>query len=65
MATAEAGRARLSLRRGRRRQNGEMRARLSAGGRWSVEAALRHVVACGVRALATRGHGDLHAACRV
>ena len=40
----------------------EMRALGIAGERWSVEAALRRVVACAVRATATRGHRDLHAA---
>ena len=35
---------------------------LSAGERWSVEAALRRVVAYAVRATATRGHRDLHVA---
>ena len=40
----------------------EMRALGVAGERWSVEAALRRVVACAVRATATRGHRDLHAA---
>jgi len=40
----------------------EMRALAVAGERWSVEAALRRVVACAVRATATRGHRDLHAA---
>jgi len=40
----------------------EMRALGVVGERWSVEAALRRVVACAVRATATRGHRDLHAA---
>ena len=40
----------------------EMRALGVAGERWSVEAALRRVVACAVRATATRSHRDLHAA---
>jgi len=35
---------------------------LSAGGCWRDNAALRRVVAGAVRALATRSHGDLHAA---
>jgi len=34
-----------------------------AGARWREEGAPRRGVACAVRALATRGHGDLHAAC--
>ena len=55
MATAEARRARLSLRRGRRRQNEEMRARLSAGGRWGVEGALWPGFAARGRAPAMRG----------
>ena len=40
----------------------EMRALGIAGERWSVEAALWRVVACVVRATATRGHRGLHAA---
>ena len=40
----------------------EMRALGIADERWSVEAALRRVMACTVRAMATRGHRDLHAA---
>ena len=40
----------------------EMRALGVAGERWSVEAALRRVVACAVRATVTRGHRDLHTA---
>ena len=40
----------------------EMRELGVAGERWSVEAALRRVVACAVRATATRGHRDLQAA---
>ena len=40
----------------------EMRVLVVAGERWSVEAALRRVVACAVRATATRGHRNLHAA---
>jgi len=40
----------------------ELRARTGAGGCWRDNAALRRVVASAVRALATRGHGDLHAA---
>jgi len=43
----------------RQRENG---VQLSAGGRWRDEGALGRVVACAVRALATRGHGNLHAA---
>ena len=40
----------------------EMRALGVVGERWSVEAALRRVVACAVRATVTRGHRDLHEA---
>jgi len=40
----------------------EMRVLGIASERWSVEAALRRVVAYAVRATATRGHRDLHAA---
>ena len=43
----------------------EMRVLGVAGEHWSVEAALRRIVACmvpAVRATATRGHRDLHAA---
>jgi len=43
-------------------EKNEMRALGVAGERWSVEAVLRRVVACAVRATATRGHRDLHAA---
>ena len=39
----------------------EMRALGVAGERWSVEAALRRIVACTVRATAMRGYCDLHA----
>ena len=42
----------------RQRENG---VRLSAGGCWRDNAALRRVVAGAVRVLATRGHGDLYA----
>ena len=49
---------------GRRRRSGKvkLRAWTGAGGCWRDNAALRRVVADAVRALATRGHGDLHAA---
>ena len=40
----------------------EMRALGIAGKRWSVEAVLRRVVSCAVRATVTHGHRDLHAA---
>ena len=40
----------------------EMRALGVAGERWSVEATLRRIVACAVRATATRGRRGLHAA---
>ena len=40
----------------------KMRALGVAGECWSVEATLRRVVACAVRATVTRGHRDLHAA---
>ena len=40
----------------------KLRARTGAGGCWRDNAALRRVVAGAVRALAMRGHGDLHAA---
>ena len=43
----------------RQRENG---VRLSAGGRWRDEGAPRRVVACVVRALATRGRRRRHAA---
>ena len=43
----------------RQRENG---VRLSAGGRWRDEGAPRRGVACAVRATATRGQRDLHAA---
>ena len=46
----------------RRRRNAKMEAWLSAGGCWGDNAVLRRVVACAVRATATRGHRDLHAA---
>jgi len=62
MATAEAERARCCAAARREEAKCENGALLSAGGRWSVEAALRRVVACAVRATATRGHRDLHAA---
>ena len=38
----------------------EMEARLSAGGCWGGNAGLRRVMACAVRAMATRGQHDLH-----
>ena len=40
----------------------EMEARLSAGGCWGDNVVLRRVVACAVRATATRGHRGLHTA---
>ena len=40
----------------------EMRALGVVGERWSVEATLRGVMACAVRATAMLGHRDLHAA---
>jgi len=55
MATVEAGRARLSLRQGRRRRSGEMRARLSADGCWRGEGTLWPGSAARGRALAMRG----------
>jgi len=40
----------------------KLRARTGAGGCWRDKAALRRVVAGAVRATATRGQRDLHAA---
>jgi len=49
----------------RRRQNAKMEARLSAGGCWGDNAVLRRVVACVVRATATRGRRGHHTACKL
>ena len=65
MATMEAERARCCAAARREETKCENGALLSAGGRWSVEAALRRVVACAVRATATRGRRHGHAARRL
>ena len=66
MATAAllgaAGAWRLRARMKEEQRKCEMRARTGAGGCWRDNAALRRVVAGAVRATATRGHRDLHAA---
>ena len=46
----------------RRSEKVKLRARTGAGGCWGDNAGLRRVVACAVRATATRGQHDLHAA---
>jgi len=64
LATATAGLRELGgccceEERPRQRENG---VRLSAGGHWRDEGALGRGMACAVRATATRGQRDLHAA---
>ena len=43
-------------------EKAKLRAWTGAGGCWGDNAGLRRVVACAVRATATRGHHGLHAA---
>jgi len=54
--------ARRLLLRGRKAEAKQMGARDGSGRRWRDEGALRRVVACAVRALATRGRRRGHAA---